>query len=55
MRLILPSMGRYSAGSNVLGSAFDSLLGHEGLFVWSLNSGRVTQVASGQLLEELAA
>ncbi len=55
MRLILPSMGKYSAGANVLGSAFDSLLGHEGLFVWSTNAGRVTQVASGQLLEEMAA
>ncbi len=55
MRLILPSMGKYSAGSNVLGSAFDSLLGHEGLFVWSIASGRVSQVASGQLLEEIAA
>jgi DNA ligase-associated metallophosphoesterase len=55
MRLILPSMGAYSAGANVLGTSFDSLLGHEGLFVWSINAGRVTQVASGQLLEELAA
>lgn len=55
MRLILPSMGKYSPGANVLGSAFDSLLGHEGLFVWSINAGRVSQVASGQLLEELAA
>jgi DNA ligase-associated metallophosphoesterase len=55
MRLMLPSMGKYSAGANVLGSAFDSLLGHEGLFVWSINAGRVTQVASGQLLEEIAA
>ncbi len=55
MRLILPSMGKYSPGSNVLGSAFDSLLGHEGLFVWAINGGRVTQVASGQLLEEAAA
>ena len=54
MRLILPSMGKYSAGANVLGSTFDSLLGHEGLFVWSINAGRVRHVASGQLLEELA-
>ena len=35
--------------------AFDPLLGHEGLFVWSINNGRVNQVASGQLLEERAA
>lgn len=55
MRLILPSIGAYSAGQNVLDKAFDPLLGHEGLFVWSINNGRVTQVASGQLLEEQAA
>jgi hypothetical protein len=55
MRLILPSMGKYSPGANVLSSTFDSLLGHEGLFVWSINSGRVSQIASGQLLEEAAA
>lgn len=55
MRLILPSMGKYSLGANVLGSAFDSLLGHDGLFVWTINAGRVAQVASGQLLEEMAA
>lgn len=55
MRLILPSIGKYSAGANVLCSSFDSLLGHEGLFVWAINSGRVSQVASGQLLEEMAA
>lgn len=55
MRLIMPSMGAYSSGSNVLDSTFDPLLGHEGLFVWSINADRVTQVASGQLLEEIAA
>lgn len=55
MRLILPSMGKYSQGFNVLGSSFDSLLGHEGLFVWLIHGGRVSQVASGQLLEETAA
>lgn len=55
MRLILPSMGKYSQGANVLGPAFDSLLGHEGLFVWAIHGGRVSQVASGQLLEEEAA
>lgn len=54
-RLILPSLGKYSAGANVLSTTFDSLLGHEGLFVWSINASRVNQVASGQLLEELAA
>lgn len=55
MRLILPSIGKYSPGANVLGAAFDSLLGHEGLFVWPINAGRVSQVASGQLVEELVA
>ena len=55
MRLILPSIGAYSAGANVLDKAFDPLLGHEGLFVWAINGGRVSQVASGQLLEEMAA
>ena len=55
MRLILPSMGKYTQGANVLGSTFDSLLGQEGLFVWAIHGGRVSQVASGQLLEEEAA
>jgi hypothetical protein len=55
MRLILPSMGKYSQGANVLGPTFDPLLGHEGLFVWAIHGGRVSQVASGQLLEEAAA
>lgn len=55
VRLILPSMGNYSAGANVLDKSFDPLLGNEGLFVWAINNDRVTQVASGQLLEEMAA
>lgn len=55
MRLILPSIGKYSAGANVLSSSFDSLLGHEGLFVWAIHAGRVSQIASGQLIEEMAA
>jgi metallophosphoesterase superfamily enzyme len=55
MRLVLPSIGVYSAGANVLDKAFDPLLGHEGLFVWMVHTGRVLQVASGQLLEEVAA
>jgi DNA ligase-associated metallophosphoesterase len=55
MRLVLPSIGAYSAGANVLDKAFDPLLGHEGLFVWMIHTGRVLQVASGQLLEEFAA
>lgn len=52
MRMVLPSIGAYSAGANVLGETFDPLLGHEGVFVWVINSGRVNQVASGQLLDE---
>jgi DNA ligase-associated metallophosphoesterase len=55
MRLVLPSIGVYSPGANVLDKAFDPLLGHEGLFVWMVHAGRVLQVASGQLLEEVAA
>ena len=55
MRLILPSIGKYSAGANVLSSSFDSLLGHDGLFVWAIHGGRVAQIASGQLIEEMAA
>ena len=55
MRLVLPSIGAYSAGANVLDKSFDPLLGHEGVFVWMIYSGHVRQVASGQLLEEMAA
>jgi uncharacterized protein len=55
MRLVLPSIGVFSAGANVLDKAFDPLLGHDGLFVWMIHAGRVLQVASGQLLEEVAA
>jgi DNA ligase-associated metallophosphoesterase len=53
MRLVLPAIGVYSPGANVLAKDFDSLLGHEGLFVWMIHAGRVIQVASGQLLEEV--
>jgi metallophosphoesterase superfamily enzyme len=52
MRLILPSMGAYSTGTNVLDKAFDPMLGNEGVFVWLISSDRVEQIASGQLLEE---
>jgi DNA ligase-associated metallophosphoesterase len=54
MRLVLPSMGCYGTGNNVLSEAFDPLLGRNGLFVWVLNNGRVQQVASGQLLADAA-
>jgi hypothetical protein len=55
MRLVLPSLGNYSAGSNVLEEAFDPLLGGSGVFVWLISHGRVYPVASGQLLEDRAA
>lgn len=50
MRLLLPSIGNYAPGCNVLDEAFDPLLGRNGLFVWVVANGRVQQVASGQLL-----
>ena len=49
MRLVMPSMGAYAAGLNVLDDRFDPLLGRNGLFVWVVSHGRVQQVASGQL------
>jgi hypothetical protein len=55
MRMILPSLGDYSAGTNVLSSAFDPLLGQGGLFVWYVSQERVSPVASPQLMEDLAA
>ncbi|MGC2397417.1 MAG: phosphoesterase, partial [Rhodomicrobium sp.] len=55
MRMILPSLGDYSAGTNVLSSAFDPLLGQGGLFVWYISQARVSSVASPQLMEDRAA
>jgi DNA ligase-associated metallophosphoesterase len=55
MRMVLPSMGNYSAGLNVLEEAFDPLLGRNGLFVWLISNDRVYAVASGLLLEDKAA
>ena len=55
MRMILPSLGNYSAGTNVLSSDFDPLLGQGGLFVWFISQERVTAVASPQLTEDRAA
>jgi metallophosphoesterase superfamily enzyme len=55
MRLVLPSLGNYAAGVNVLSPEFDPLLGQGGLFVWFITGGRVYPVASAQLIEELAA
>jgi uncharacterized protein len=55
MRMILPALGNYSAGTNVLSSAFDPLLGRGGLFVWFISQDRVYPVASPQLMEDRAA
>ncbi len=55
MRMVLPSLGNYSAGTNVLSAAFDPLLGQGGLFVWFIAQDHVTSVASPQLMEDCAA
>lgn len=55
MRMILPSLGNYSAGTNVLSAAFDPLLGHGGVFVWFISQERVYPIASAQLIEDQAA
>ncbi len=55
MRMVLPSLGDYSSGTNVLSAAFDPLLGQGGLFVWFISRDRVTSVASPQLMEDRAA
>jgi uncharacterized protein len=55
MRMVLPSLGNYSAGNNVLSSDFDPLLGQGGLFVWFISQERVAAVASPQLMEDRAA
>ncbi len=55
MRMILPSLGNYSRGTNVLSADFDPLLGRGGLFVWFISQDRVAAVASPQLMEDRAA
>jgi hypothetical protein len=50
VRIVLPSVGQYGRGENVLGDAFEPLLGRNGLFVWVVAHERVRQVAAGQLL-----
>jgi uncharacterized protein len=55
MRLILPSMGNYAEGTNVLSSAFDPYLAQGALFVWFVCQGRVHPVAPPQLIEDRAA
>lgn len=49
-RMVLPSVGVYARGANVLDDAFEPLLGRNGLFVWIVAHGRVRQVAAGQLV-----
>ncbi len=51
VRMVLPSMGIYARGANVLDDAFEPLLGRNGLFVWIVAHGRVRQVAAGQLMQ----
>lgn len=55
MRMILPSLGDYSLGQNVLSSSFDPLLSQGGLYVWFISQERVYPVASPQLIEDRAA
>ncbi len=55
MRMVLPSLGNYSSGTNVLSPAFDPLLSQGGLFVWFISRDRVYPVASPQLMEDRAA
>ncbi|MGO9172421.1 MAG: metallophosphoesterase [Rhodomicrobium sp.] len=55
MRLVLPSIGNYSAGTNVLNPAFDPFLAQGGLFVWFISQGCVHPVAPPQLIEDRAA
>jgi DNA ligase-associated metallophosphoesterase len=55
MRMILPSLGNYAQGTNVLSPSFDPLLSQGGLFVWFISQERVYAVASPQLIEDRAA
>jgi len=52
MRMILPSIGHYGPGTNVLDKSLDPLMGHEGLFVWVVSHGQAFPIAAGQLLAE---
>jgi metallophosphoesterase superfamily enzyme len=49
MRLVLPSIGNYSLGSNVLSEALHPLLGSNGMFVWMLHEERVEFIAPALL------
>jgi metallophosphoesterase superfamily enzyme len=52
MRLVMPSVGNYSAGRNVLSSVFDPYLAQGALFVWFLSQGLVHPVAPPQLIDD---
>lgn len=52
LRLIMPSLGTYSAGRNVLDDEFAPLLGRGGLFIWMITTGKVYPIAAGQLIDE---
>lgn len=52
MRMVLPSVGRYGHGNNVLGQSFEPLMGNDGLFVWVVSHGQAFPVAAGQLLDD---
>jgi uncharacterized protein len=55
MRLIMPAVGNYSAGRNVLSAAFDPYLAQGALFVWFLAQNRVHPIAPPQLIEDAIA
>jgi len=55
MRLIMPSVGNYSAGQNVLSSTLDPYLAQGALFVWFLTQNRVFPIAPPQLIDDAAA
>ena len=55
MRLIMPSVGNYSAGRNVLSPAFDPYLAQGALFVWFLAQNQVHPIAPPQLIDDMVA
>ncbi len=52
MRMVLPSIGHYGPGANVLDKSFAPLMGNEGLFVWVVSHGQAFPIAAGQLLAD---
>jgi len=51
MRMVLPSIGHYGPGTNVLERDFAPLMGNEGLFVWVISHGQAFPIAAGQLID----